>query len=388
MNIERTQEKSAITGALARSRVTALLGARQCGKTTLAREFLAPESPAYFDLENPADLRRLDEPMTALEPLRGVVVIDEIQRRPELFPVLRVLADRKGTPAKFLILGSAGHELIRQSSESLAGRIETVPIAGLRLADLGAEAASNHWRRGGYPLALLARLERDSLAWRKQFIQTFLERDLPQFGIRIPATTMHRFWTILGHYHGRIWNASEAASTLGVEVKSAGRYLDTLESLFMIRRLQPWHANTAKRQVKSPKIYFRDTGLLHALSGITDEKTLLTHPRCGASWEGYIIEEILKVAGQDEAYFWATHGGAELDLLLIRDGRRIGVEIKRADAPALTPSMRVAMTDLQLEKLVVLHPGAKAYPLAPGISTLPAHRLASPDFAQELFGQQ
>lgn len=388
MNLLPRTEMAFVSEALERSRVVALLGPRQCGKTTLAREFLRPEDPAYFDLENPADLARLDEPMTALAPLRGLVVIDEVQRRPELFPILRVLADRPGRPAKFLILGSAGHELLRQSSESLAGRIETVTMSGLRLCDLGKDGLSRHWLRGGFPPAYLARTENDSFTWRKQFVQTFLERDLPQFGIRIPSATLLRFWTILSHYHGQVWNASEAAQTMGVNHKTANAYLDLLESLLMVRRLQPWHVNTAKRLVKAPKIYFRDTGLLHALTGIRDERALLTHPRCGASWEGYVLEEILKATAPDEQAFWATHAGAEIDLILVKSGRKVGVEIKRTDAPSATPSMKAALAELGLEKIVVLHPGEKTVRLTADIEAVSVMELAKPDFSARIFDQK
>lgn len=384
MELARSIESQSIDTALTRSRVVALLGPRQCGKTTLARHYVDAQSSNYFDLEDPTDLARLNEPMTALSPLRGLVVIDEIQRRPDLFPILRVLVDRPGLPARFLILGSASHELLRQSSESLAGRIETIPIAGLRRADLGSETADRHWRRGGFPLSYLAGSERDSFAWRKEFIKTFLERDVPQFGIRIPAATLYRFWSLLAHYHGQIWNAAEAARALAVDIKTIGRYLDLLESLFMIRRLSPWHANLSKRQVKSPKIYFRDTGLLHVLLGITEEKSLLSHPKIGASWEGFVLEEALKATAPDEHYFWATHAGAELDLLMIREGRRIGIEIKRADAPSVTESMRVALKDLELDRLLVIYPGSKSYPLGDQIQAVPVSMLASPNAMHEL----
>lgn len=369
--IQRPAIKNSIKQALDRSRVVALLGPRQCGKTTLAREFLPPDSLNYFDLEDPVSLARLEEPMTALRGLRGLVIIDEIQRAPELFPTLRVLADRKPLPARFLILGSASPELIRQSSESLAGRLETISISGFSLAEVGVAAQRPHWLRGGFPLSFLAASDADSLAWRKNFIQTFLERDLLQLGVRTPAATILRFWTMLAHYHGQVWNAAEPARSLGVSEPTARRYLDLLEGVFMVRQLQPWHANLKKRQVKAPKIYFRDTGLLHYLLGVRSELELETHPKSGASWEGYVIEEVLKAVVPDEAYFWATHGGAELDLLLLKQGRKIGVECKRVDAPRLTPSMQTALTDLQLDGLVVVYPGDRPYPLADRITVVP-----------------
>jgi uncharacterized protein len=374
--IQRPSATEAIKTALDRSRIVALLGPRQCGKTTLARKFVSPESANYFDLEDPLSLARLDEAMTALRSLTGLVVIDEIQRRPELFPILRVLADRDPLPSRFLILGSASPALLRQSSESLAGRLETVRMGGLTLPDVGLESLEKHWLRGGFPLSFLARSENDSLAWRKQFIQTFLERDIPQLSIGAPSPMLFRFWTMLAHYHGQVWNAAEPARSLGINEKTVRRYLDLLEGVFMVRQLPPWHENLKKRQVKSPKIYFRDSGLLHQLLGIKNQEELLSHPKCGASWEGYVIEALLACAQPDEAYFWATHAGAEIDLFLFKDGRRIGVEIKRADAPRLTPSMRTALTDLKLDRLLVIYPGEQGYRLAENVMVLPASLLA------------
>jgi uncharacterized protein len=374
--IQRPFTIAAIGTALERSRIVALLGPRQCGKTTLARQFVASESLNYFDLEDPLSLARLDEPMTALRDLKGVVVIDEVQRRPELFPVLRVLADRDPLPAQFLILGSASPGLLRQSSESLAGRVETVAIGGFSLPDVGKDAYELHWLRGGFPLSFLAKDNSDSLAWRKNFIQTFLERDIPQYGIAIPSAMMLRFWTMLAHYHGQVWNAAEPARSLGVNESTVRRYLDLLQGVFMVRQLQPWHENLKKRQVKSPKVYFRDSGLLHQLLGIRTLDNLLCHPKCGASWEGYIVEETIKSIKPDEVYFWATHGGAELDLLLFKDGRRLGVEIKRMDAPRLTASMRVALEDLALDRLVVIYPGERRFHLAENVEVVPAMDLA------------
>lgn len=362
---------SAIVTALERSRLVALLGPRQCGKTTLARQFVPSESPAYFDLEDPLSLARLDEPMTALRDLTGLVVIDEVQRRPELFPILRVLADRTPLPARFLILGSAAPDLLRQSSESLAGRMETVPISGFTMADVGMSAHQVHWLRGGFPLSFLATSDKNSVAWRKSFIQTLLERDIPSFGLSTPAPMLFRFWTMLAHYHGQVWNAAEPARSLGIGETSVRRYLDLLEGVYMVRQLQPWHENLKKRQVKSPKIYIRDSGLLHQLLGIRTLPELFSHPKCGASWEGYVIEEIINSVQPDEVYFWATHAGAELDLLLFKDGRRFGVEIKRADAPRLTPSMRTALEDLRLDRLMVVYPGERRYSLAEQVEVVP-----------------
>jgi predicted AAA+ superfamily ATPase len=362
--------------ALERSRVVALIGPRQCGKTTLARELVEVDSPRYFDLEDPVSLARLDEPMTALRDLRELVVIDEIQRRPELFPILRVLADRQPLSARFLVLGSASPELLRQSSESLAGRLEIVVMGGFSLAEVGIEAQARHWLRGGFPLSFLAGTETNSRVWRKNLIQTFLERDLPQAGITIPAIALLRFWTMLAHYHGQIWNAAEPARSLGVSEPTVRRYLDLLSGMFMIRQLPPWHANLKKRQVKAPKIYFRDTGLLHQLLGIRSEQDLLSHPKCGASWEGYVIEEALKALEPDEAWFWATHNGAEIDLILLKNGHLLGVECKRVDAPRLTPSMRIALEDLKLERIAVVYPGTRRYPLAERVEAVPLEALA------------
>ncbi len=364
-----------IRRALRRSRVVVLVGPRQSGKTTLARGLVNEESPNYFDLEDPASLARLDQPMTALQSLRGIVVIDEIQRRADLFPVLRVLADRKPLPARFLILGSASPTLLRQSSESLAGRLEIIDIPGLSLGEVGTRSLNRHWQRGGFPLSLLARTGDDSYSWRRQFMQTFLERDLPQLGVSIPAPALLRFWTMVAHCHGGIWSSADPARSLGIGESTVRRYLDLLTQLLVVRQLQPWHENLAKRQVKSPKVYVRDSGILHVLLGIRTERELLAHPKCGASWEGYVLEEILKTATRDESYFWGTHQGAELDLLMMKQGRRIGIEIKRADAPTLTPSMRIALADLKLDELHIAYPGTRAYELAPRIKVMPVSTL-------------
>lgn len=372
----RPQLQQDITHALTRSRVVALIGPRQCGKTTLAREFVPADSMNYFDLEDPISLARLDQPMTALQGLTGLVVIDEIQRRPELFPLLRVLCDRTPLPARFLILGSASPAMLRQSSETLAGRLEIIRMAGFSLAEVGAEMQMRHWQRGGFPLSFLAASDADSLAWRRNFIQTFLERDLPQLGVSISAASMFRFWNMLAHYHGQVWNAAETARNFEVSESTVRRYLDLLEGAFMVRQLRPWFVNLGKRQIKSPKLYFRDTGILHQMLGLREERDLWLHPKSGASWEGYVIEEVIKAVDPDEAYFWATHSGAELDLLLFTGGRRVGVECKRMDAPRLTPSMRSALTDLALDHLIVLYPGERPYPLAERVTVLPLAYLA------------
>lgn len=369
--IERTLLFQRIQQALARSRVVGLLGPRQCGKTTLARQFVSPESPNYFDLENNRDIERLTNAQNALEPLTGTVVIDEVQRRPELFPLLRVLADRVPLPAKFLVLGSSSPALLRQTSESLAGRIALVNMSGFNLGEAGFEHRIAHWLRGGYPLSYLAPDDNLSVQWRRDFVQTFLERDVPQFGFSIPSTTLGRFWSMTAHYHGQVWNGAEPARSLGISQTSIRRYLDLLSDLFMVRQLQPWHANIKKRQVRAPRVYFRDTGLLHLLLGIRTEKELLTHPKCGASWEGYVIEEILRAVEPQEAFFWSTHQGAEIDLILIKDGRILGVECKQVDAPRMTPSMRIALEDLKLERIAVVYPGKLRYQVARGVEAVP-----------------
>ena len=376
--ITRTTDLKLIRDALKRARVVALLGPRQCGKTTLARHIVPPDSLNYFDLEDPDSLSRLTAPATALRPLRGIVVIDEVQRRPELFPILRTLADRRPLPAKFLILGSAAPDLLKQSSESLAGRIEIVPLEGLRLTDLGPTAQNRLWVRGGFPLSYTARTEAASFTWRRQFIQMFLERDVPQLGIKIPAPALQRFWNMLAHYHAQTFNASELARALAVSEPTIRRYLDLLTSVFMVRQIQPWFENLGKRQVKAPKVYIRDSGILHALLGIRTARDLDLHPKVGASWEGFAIEEVIKAVDPQEVYFWATHQGAELDLLLFKNGRRIGVECKRTDAPTLTPSMRIALTDLKLDRLIAIHPGTARYPLADNVDVVPLADLADP----------
>lgn len=369
--IDRTLDIRAVRTALKRNPVVALIGPRQSGKTTLARRFVAAGSPNYFDLEDPQSLARLTEPATTLRSLKGLIVIDEIQRRPELFPLLRVLADRRPVSARFLILGSASPELLKQSSESLAGRMATISLEGFRLADLGAAAQSRHWLRGGFPRSFTARGEAESFAWRRQFLQTFLERDMPQFGVTIPAVALRRFWNMVAHYHGQTWNAAELARALAINESTVRRYLDLMTGVLMIRQLPPWFENLGKRQVKAPKVYVRDSGLLHTLLGVTNRRALEHHPKVGASWEGYAVEEVLKAHRPDEAYYWATHTGAELDVLLFREGRRIGVECKRMDAPSLTPSMRTALADLKLDQLAVVYPGERRYALGKRVEVVP-----------------
>ena len=372
----RTSILSALNNALARSRVVVLVGPRQSGKTTLARKLLAEDSLNYFDLEDPTSLARLDEPMTALRPLKGLVVIDEIQRRPDLFPVLRVLADRRGAPARFLILGSASGNLMRQTSESLAGRMERIAIGGFSLAELGPKAEQNLWLRGGLPLSYLSESNVNSIEWRKNFMQTLLERDFPQWGVRVAATALQRFWTMVAHYHGQVWNSAEPARSLGVSESTTRRYLDLLTDAFMIRQLQPYYANLKKRQVKSPKIYVRDSGLLHQLLGIGSMKSLYSHPKAGASWEGFVIEQILLREPHDEVFFWATHQGAEIDLILRRGDALYGVECKRADTPRLTPSIRIALDNLNIKRVFVIYPGIHRFPLSSQVEVVPLQALS------------
>lgn len=376
MNIDRQAARFAVATALGRSAVTLLSGPRQCGKTTLARTFVAPGAANYFDLEDPLSLARLEEPMTTLGQLEGLVVIDEVQRRPDLFPVLRVLADRRPRSARFLVLGSASGDLLRQGSESLAGRLELVPLGGFLLPEVGHGSAGELWIRGGFPDSFLAASEADSRAWRRQFIETLLERDYPQWGVRVPATTLRRFWTMVAHYHGQVWNAADPARALGVSQPTTKRYLDLMTDAFMVRQLQPWHANLRKRQVKSPKVFVRDSGLLHELLGLEDRDAVLGHPKAGASWEGFVIEQVLAGEPHDEACFWATHQGAEIDLLLRRGDKLYGVECKRADAPRLTPSIRVALEDLGLERVAVVYPGPHRYALADRVEAVPLATLS------------
>ena len=369
--IERRALSASVREALVRSPAVALTGPRQVGKTTLARTLLSGDSPQWFDLEDPQIEAQLAEPLVALRDLRGLVVIDEIQHAPDLFKVLRVLIDRPGTPARFLLLGSASPALLRQSSESLAGRIEVIEIGGFTLDEIGVAGAPALWLRGGFPRSFTAPDETDSSLWRREFIRTTVERDLPQLGVNVAAPALYRFWAMLAHYHGQVWNAADPARSLGVNESTVRRYLDQLTQAYLIRQVQPWFANLGKRQVKAPKIYLRDSGLLHSLLGIGDAAALARHPKSGASWEGFALDQVLRIARPDEAYFWATHGGAELDLLMFKDGRRVGVEFKRADAPQMTPSMRIAQNDLALDARYVVYPGERRYRLGERAEAVP-----------------
>jgi len=384
MMIDREGYREQIQLAIKQFRITALLGPRQCGKTTLARQ-CAVTPDGYFDLEDPLDLARLEVPRQTLERLTGLIVIDEVQLRPDLFPLLRVLADREGIPARFLILGSASPRLVKGVSETLAGRVGFVDLAGFDGTEVGFDQLDQLWLRGGFPESYLSASEAESVSWRQSFIRTFLTRDLPQLGIGIPAEQLRRFWLMVAHYHGQTWNASEIAASLGVNYKTAQSYLDVLIGAFMIRALQPWTENLGKRVRKAPKIYLRDSGLFHALQNIRVLPELQAHPKLGASWEGLALEHVIRVLRLDpgEAFYWSTHGGAELDLFVIRGGRRYGFEFKFADAPRSTKSMRVALADLRLERLFVIYPGEKDYALDTQIEVLSlrhVEKFASPVF--------
>ena len=376
MFIPRPVVIAQIARALAIHPIAALLGPRQCGKTTVARMIGEQQPSTYFDLENPVDLRRLSAPLTVLEALSGLVILDEVQRQPELFELLRVLVDRPHNPAQFLLLGSTSPQLVRGVSESLAGHIGFIDLSGFDLAEVDRSQRDQLWLRGGFPRSFLAGDDSDSMIWRQGFIRTFLERDIPQLGITIPAETLRRFWTMVAHYHGRVWNAAEFARSLGASEVTARRYLDILAGAYMVRILPPWFENLSKRQVKSPKIYIRDSGILHGLLQLGALPELQSHPKLGASWEGFAIEQIVRLLDTRDAYFWATHGGAELDLLVRVRGKHYGFEIKYADAPGPSRSMQVALHDLALEHLWVVYPGQHEYALDERITALPLDALS------------
>ncbi len=375
--IERAIYERRLARGIGRSPICALLGPRQCGKTTLARKIAAQRKSHFFDLESPRDRLRLQNPEMALARLDGLVVLDEIQILPELFPVLRVLADRPEADARFLILGSASPDLMQQSSETLAGRVEFIDLHGFDLSEISGKAYENLWLRGGFPRSWLADSEADSIAWREGFVRTFLERDLAQLGIGTNAMVMRRFWTMLAHTHGQTWNASRISRAMGLSDKTVRGYLDNLSQTYMVRQLQPWFENLGKRQVKSAKIYLRDSGLLHHLLGIEYWEGLGSHPSVGASWEGFALEQVLRLSQERNAYFWATQSGAELDLLLFHQGKRWGFEFKYSEQPRTTKSMRTALADLQLDRLWIVCPGNLEVSLdekieVRGIETLPA----------------
>jgi predicted AAA+ superfamily ATPase len=352
--------------------VTLLLGPRQCGKTTLALQISEKYDSTYFDLEDPQTPLRPEIAPLTLKDLRGLVVIDEFQRQPHLFEYLRVLADRRPSPARFLILGSASPDLVRGVSESLAGRMAYVEMGGYTFNEVGPKKINDLWIRGGLPPSFLARTEDLSYQWRSNFVQSFLERDIPQLGIRIPSAALFRFWAMLAHVHGQNWNAADLARSMGVKEDTARGYLDILTGSFMIRQLPPWFENLGKRAVKAPKVYFRDSGILHALLGLRTKKEILSHPKLGFSWEGYALEEIIHLAkAEREAYFYKTHGGAELDLLLTRKGKRYGFEFKYEASPRSAKSMHIVMEDLRLKRLWVIYPGETSYLLSEDIEVLP-----------------
>ena len=375
--LPRSAYLSQLAAATARSPVTALLGPRQCGKTTLAREFAATRKSTMFDLESEPDVRRLANPELVLGGLDGLVVLDEMQRMPRLFAALRVLVDRPNVNARFLILGSASPELVGRASESLAGRVEFIELTGFDLGETGGDAWRKLWFRGGLPRSYLAASNEDSAAWRDGFIRTFLERDIPQLGITVPAPAMRRFWTMLAHWHGQTWNASELGRAMSFSDKTVRRHLDLLTGTYMVRQLQPWFENTAKRQVKAPKVYLRDLGLLHALLGLADEAALLAHPRVGASWEGFVIEQVMRAMRPNEGWFWGVHSGGELDLLIFHNGRRIGFEAKFSEAPKIAKATGNVASALALDHLFVVCPTPMAYPVDERITVLPVTEAAN-----------
>lgn len=379
--ITRPKHLAALDSLFRRAPVVAILGPRQIGKTTLARQYAVHRRGpvTHFDLEDPAVVARLAEPRAALDDLRGLIVLDEIHRRPELFPVLRVLVDRPRARVRFLVLGSASPALLRQTSESLAGRIAYHELDGLSVDEVGVARLDRLWLRGGFPRSFLARGEAESAGWRRDLVQTYLERDLPDLGVTIPSATLRRFWTMLAHWHGQLWSSAEFARSFGVADTTVRRYLDLLAGTYMVRLLLPFHENLSKRQVKSPKVYLADTGLLHTLLGVRTAEDLHVHPRMGASWEGFALGLVASTLGAlpEECYFWATHTGAELDLLVVRGRHRLGFEVKRTDAPRITPSMRSALADLRLDRLTVIYPGRESYPLADRVRAVPLARIAT-----------
>jgi uncharacterized protein len=377
--IDRQREVKILTGLLSRHPVVGIIGARQVGKTTLSRFLMRTIGgpSTYFDLENPEDAARLADPMLALKGLRGLIVIDEIQRTPELFPVLRVLVDRPKALTRFLVLGSASPELLRQGSETLAGRIFYHELKGFSCEEIGMKNHRKLWLRGGFPKSYLSKSDAASDEWRHGFIGTFLERDMPQLGITISSGILHRFWNMLAHYHGQIWNASEFGRSFGVADTTVRNYIDLLTSALVVRQLLPWHENISKRQVRSPKPYIVDSGLLHSLLGIKTSAGLERHPKVGASWEGFVIEQVTRYMGfrPDECFFWATHGGAELDLLVVRGTDRLGFEIKLTSSPHVTPSMKSALSDLKLRRLDLIHAGEETFYLERDIRALSFMRI-------------
>ena len=373
--VERPVDAEALRAAMARAPVTLLTGPRQAGKSTLVRRVVSPSPSSVFDLEDYRDLARLAEPMLALRDTGATIVIDEAQRMPEMFASLRVLVDENRRPGRFVVLGSASPHLTGLGSESLAGRVALVELSGFRLGDVGAHRLGDLWLRGALPESFLAADDQLSSAWRDDYIATFLERDLAGFGFRFPAATMRRFWTMLAHYHGQTWNAAAIARSIDVSETTVRRLVDALTDALVVRQLPAWFANISKRQVKAPRIYVRDCGLLHRLLGISSRLDLERHPKLGASWEGMVLEQLLTRFGDTAAAFWATHGGAELDLRLEIDGQPIGFEIKRTDRPSTTKSMHSALADLALDRLIVVHAGEHRFALTDRITAIGAAEL-------------
>lgn len=375
--IVRHKDRTAIADLLNIFPVTAILGPRQVGKTTLAKTF---HPDHIFDLENPRDFALLENPQLALEKLVGLIMIDEIQRKAELFPLLRYLVDNN-QKQRFLILGSASSNLRQQSGESLAGRIGYHYLTGLNLTETGASSMETLWLRGGFPRSYLTESDSQSMTWRTNFISTFLEKDLTVLGINVPAATMYRFWTMVSHYHGQTINYSELGRSFGINDKTVKQYLSILEDTFMIRQLMPWHANVSKRLVKSPKIYLRDSGIFHALQSINTMQELRSNPKIGASWEGFALEEMVSMLGKrdSEVFFYGTHSGAEIDLYWQDKGKKMGAEFKYIDAPRTTKSMHQAIADLNLDELRVIYPGDKKYQLTEKIWAMPLENFAVPE---------
>lgn len=368
--IPRLRLISTLQQRLQSTPVVALLGPRQCGKTTLARILASKQKAEYFDLEDPIDERRLSAPELTLENITGLIILDEIQRKPELFSLLRVLVDRPESRSKYLILGSASPGLVKGISESLAGRASFIEIGGFDLQEIAWDNYRVLWERGSYPRSYLADDAEHSFRWREDFIKSFLERDIPQLGITIPAAALRRFWMMIAHFHGQVWNAAELARSIGAPEATARRYLDLLSGTYVVRQLTPWFENIGKRQVKAPKIYVRDSGLLHTLLEIRSPRELSGHPKYGASWEGFVLEQVLRILDVEQAFYWATHGGAELDLLLFKGGKRYGFEFKCEDAPGVTKSIRIALEDLSLSRVFIIYPGTRSYPVHPDVEVL------------------
>ncbi|MBL7969580.1 MAG: ATP-binding protein [Prolixibacteraceae bacterium] len=380
MYLFRPEYEVEISHSMAANPITAILGPRQCGKTTIARKLAADNPSVFFDLEDPDDFELLkSSAKQLLNQQTGLIVIDEVQRLPELFPLLRVMADQQNADRKFLLLGSASPELMRNSSETLAGRIGFVDLTGFNLDEVGTDNLSPLWLRGGFPRSYLADDDPQSYQWRQDFIRTFLERDLNLLGFNLPAQTMRRFWIMLAHYHGQIWKASEFARSLGVSEPTVKSWLDILSGAYMVRQVQPWYENLGKRQVKAPKILIRDSGLLHALLSLPDHE-IQTNPKLGASWEGFIIEQIINRLKSRDYYYWRTHAGLELDLMVLKNGKRLGFEIKYSETPKVTRSMHQIIDDLKLDQFYIVYQGKHQLELEEKVQLLPISALWSASF--------